>query len=143
MVGFRGTLCDFLDGPVRRAFRKGVPLSEACSLEGFGSRADCTQTVPAVLYVLMCHADSFESSIIASVNDTKDNDSVAAIVGAFVGALHGKRSIRKKWLSGIQSVSLRVRGLESHSDLEVMQKLSEKSVCQFLAEQAGDVWIKK
>ncbi len=56
--GFRGTLCDFIDGPVRDAFSKGVPLRDACSLDGFGSRADCVQTVPACLYVLMCHADS-------------------------------------------------------------------------------------
>jgi ADP-ribosyl-[dinitrogen reductase] hydrolase len=85
MGGFRGTLCDFIDGPVRKAFRKGVTLYEACSLNGFGPRADCTQTVPAVLYVLMSHADRFEACIIAAVNDTKDNDSVAAMVGSLMG----------------------------------------------------------
>jgi ADP-ribosylglycohydrolase len=51
----------------------------------------------------MCHADSLEASITAAVNDTKDNDSVAAIVGALVGALHVKRAIRKKWIDGIRS----------------------------------------
>ncbi len=132
MVGFRGTLSDFVDGPVRKAFQKGVTLAEACSLDGFGSRADCTQTVPAVLYVLMCHADSFESSIIASVNDTKDNDSVAAIVGALVGALHGKQSIRKKWLNGIRSYSLKANGMESLSDLVTMQTLCQRAVQKFL-----------
>jgi ADP-ribosyl-[dinitrogen reductase] hydrolase len=132
--GFRGTLCDFLDGPVRNAFRKGVPLYHACSLKGFGSRADCTQTVPAVLYVLMCHADSFEASIIASVNDTKDNDSVAAIVGAFAGALHGKRAIRAKWLHGIRSYSLRINGLESLSDRDAMHQLCLDAVRKFLGD---------
>ena len=38
-----------------------------------------------MLYVLMHHADSFESAVIAAVNDTKDNDTVASIVGAFTG----------------------------------------------------------
>jgi ADP-ribosylglycohydrolase len=130
--GFRGTLCDFLDGPMRRAFRRGVSLFEACSLNGFGSRADCTQTVPAVLYVLMCHADSLEASIIAAVNDTKDNDSVAAIVGALVGALHGKRAIRKKWIDGIRSYSLHANGLENVSDRIVIDKLCGKAVERFL-----------
>jgi ADP-ribosyl-[dinitrogen reductase] hydrolase len=132
IVGFQGTLCDFVDGPVRKAFQKGVTLSEACSLDGFGSRADCTQTVPAVLYVLMSHANSFESSIIASVNDTKDNDSVAAIVGALVGALHSKQVIRKKWLDGIRSYSLKANGMESLSDLQTMQTLCQRAVQKFL-----------
>lgn len=102
-AGFRGTLCDFLDGPVRRSFQRGVPLRDACSLDGFGSRADITQTVPAVLYIMMCHADSFESAIIAAVNDTKDNDTAAAIVGALAGARHGFRSVRRRWIDGIHS----------------------------------------
>ncbi len=133
MNRFSGTLCDFLDGPVRRAFRSGASLSQACSLDGFGSRADCTQTIPAVLYVLMCHGDSFESAIISSVNDTKDNDSVAAIVGAIVGALHGRRAIRKKWLEGIHSKSLTIDGLESHSDREAMEELCRRSTKTFAA----------
>jgi hypothetical protein len=32
-----------------------------------------------------------EEAILRAVNDTKDNDTVAAIVGAAVGALHGRR----------------------------------------------------
>jgi ADP-ribosyl-[dinitrogen reductase] hydrolase len=103
---FRGTFCDFLDGPVRRAFRRGVNLRDACSLDGFGSRADILQTVPAVLYLLASHADSFESSIITAVNDTKDNDTIAAIVGAMVGAVHGQSMIRGRWIEGIRSQSL-------------------------------------
>lgn len=132
MVGFRGTLCDFLDDVVRGAFRKGIPLVTACSLDGFGSRADCTQTIPALLYVLMCHADSFESTIITSVNDTKDNDSIAAIAGAFVGALHGKNRIRKRWFDGIRSYSLKCSGLETLSDREAISKLCQDAVSSFL-----------
>lgn len=103
---FRGTFCDFIDGPVRRAFRRGVNFRDACSLEGFGSRADILQTVPAVLYLLASHGDSFQSTIIAAVNDTKDNDTVAAIAGAMVGAVHGKAAIRGRWITGIRSRSL-------------------------------------
>ena len=131
---FEGNLCDFVDGRLRREFQKGVPLRHACSLDGFGSRADVVQTVAAVLYVLMCHADSYESAIIASVNDTKDNDTIAAIVGAFLGALHGKSAIRQRWLDGIRSYSLAVEGRESMSDLEVMYRLSEEAETRFLIE---------
>lgn len=121
---FRGTLCDFLDGPVRSAYRKGVSLRDACSLNGFGSRADILQTVPAVLYTLMCHSDDVTCSLLAAVNDTKDNDTIAAIVGAYVGALHGREKIRAKWIDGIASTSLHCRGYESESDRRVIEKLA-------------------
>jgi ADP-ribosyl-[dinitrogen reductase] hydrolase len=32
------------------------------------------------------------------VNDTHDNDTIAAIVGAAVGALHGKDALPKRWI---------------------------------------------
>ena len=41
------------------------------------------------------------AALIAAVNDTKDNDTIAAIVGAYVGAIHGREKIRAKWLDGI------------------------------------------
>ena len=37
----------------------------------------------------------------AAVNDTKDNDTIAAIVGAAVGALHGRRGIPQRWLANL------------------------------------------
>ena len=40
-------------------------------------------------------------SIFGLVNDTRDNDTIAAIVGACLGALHGKSKIRAEWLLGL------------------------------------------
>lgn len=128
--GFAGTLWEFVDGPVRRAFRRGVSVRDACSLKGFGSGADCFQSVPAILYILANHADSLESAIISAVNDTKDNDTVAAVVGAFTGALHGERAIRKKWLHGISSSSL--RGKEASFDRELIERLADAAAAKFL-----------
>ena len=128
---FRGGLCDFLDGPVRSAYRKGVPLRDACSLDGFGSRADILQTVPAVLYTLMCHSDDVTCSLIAAVNDTKDNDTIAAIVGAYVGAIHGRDKIRAKWIEGISSCNLFCQGHESESDQQVIEKMAAMAQKKF------------
>ena len=47
------------------------------------------ETVPSVLYAPMRYAGDPEEALVRSVNDAKDNDTVAAIVGAAVGALHG------------------------------------------------------
>jgi ADP-ribosyl-[dinitrogen reductase] hydrolase len=54
-----------------------------------------------VIYILMRYGDKPEDAIIRSVNDTLDNDTVAAIVGAAVGALHGRHALPERWLSGL------------------------------------------
>ena len=42
-----------------------------------------------------------EEAIVRAVNDTKDNDTVAAIVGAAVGALHGEAALPERWRRGL------------------------------------------
>ena len=39
--------------------------------------------------------------IVRAVNDTWDNDTAAAIVGAAVGALHGRRALPERWVAGL------------------------------------------
>ncbi|MBW1753662.1 MAG: ADP-ribosylglycohydrolase family protein, partial [Deltaproteobacteria bacterium] len=41
--------------------------------------------IPSVIYILMKHGHQLDEAIIRAVNDTKDNDTVAAIVGATFG----------------------------------------------------------
>jgi ADP-ribosylglycohydrolase len=36
-----------------------------------------------------------------AVHDTKDNDTVAAIVGAAVGALHGRAGLPARWIDDL------------------------------------------
>lgn len=57
--------------------------------------------VPEVLYVLMRHAHDPQEAIVRAVNDTKDNDTIAAIVGAAVGALHGRRALPARWVANL------------------------------------------
>jgi ADP-ribosyl-[dinitrogen reductase] hydrolase len=42
-----------------------------------------------------------EEAIVRAVNDTYDNDTVAAIVGAAVGALHGVEALPRRWRQGL------------------------------------------
>lgn len=42
-----------------------------------------------------------EMAIIRAVNNTRDNDSAAAIVGAAVDALHGRAALPDRWLRGM------------------------------------------
>lgn len=65
------------------------------------SGAYLLETVPSVLYILQCHGDDPEEAIVRAVNDTRDCDTVAAIVGAAVGALHGKEALPKRWIDNL------------------------------------------
>lgn len=135
LQNFDGNLWEFVEGPVRKAWRRGMSVRDACSLQGFGSGADCLQSVPAILYILMHHADSFESAVIAAVNDTKDNDTIASVIGAMTGALHGRRVIRQKWLDGITSYSLGdARGA---SDRAVIARLARHAAQKFVTGSVG------
>jgi ADP-ribosyl-[dinitrogen reductase] hydrolase len=62
------------------------------------SAAFLVETVPSVIYILMKHGRNLEEAIVRAVNNTWDNDTIAAIVGAAVGALHGKSAIPERWL---------------------------------------------
>ena len=54
-----------------------------------------------MLWILARHAHDPEEAIVRAVNDTDDNDTVAAIVGAAVGALHGRDALPASWQRGL------------------------------------------
>ncbi|MDP9350047.1 MAG: ADP-ribosylglycohydrolase family protein [Chloroflexota bacterium] len=94
-IEFRGSVSDFIEWFVRPAVQGRTPVIEAC--ERWYSATYLLETVPAALVILASHGDDPEETIIRAVNDTRDNDTVAAIVGAAVGALKGERALPKRW----------------------------------------------
>ncbi|MBN1850158.1 MAG: ADP-ribosylglycohydrolase family protein [Deltaproteobacteria bacterium] len=44
-----------------------------------------------------------EETLIRAINDTKDNDTIGAVPGAAVGALHGKSAIPEKWIKNLSA----------------------------------------
>ena len=97
--GYAGSVADFVDQYVREAWRKKLDVLEAS--DGWYSGAYLRETVPSVLYILMCHAHDPEEAIVRAVNDTRDNDTIAAIVGTAVGALHGEDALPARWRQGL------------------------------------------
>ena len=73
----------------------GRSIVEAC--DTWYSGAYLLEAVPSALYILMCCADDPEEAIVRAINDTKDNDTIGAIVGAAVGALHGEKGLPERW----------------------------------------------
>lgn len=96
---YEGPLWRFVQGACHDALRRHMPVADAC--DSWGSGASLMETVPSVLYVLATHGHDPEAAIVRAANDTKDNDTAAAIVGAAVGALHGLAGLPRRWVAGL------------------------------------------
>jgi len=97
--GYAGPLWRFVSETVPEAWEQGLSVLEACNR--WYSGAYLLETIPSVLYILMKHGHDFEQAVVRAVNDTRDNDTIAAIVGAAAGALHGRRSIPRRWIENL------------------------------------------
>lgn len=96
---FKGPIWRFVNEHVFDAYRQGLSTFDACL--SWYSGAFLLETVPSVIYILMKHGHDFEEAIVRAVNDTKDNDTIAAIVGAAAGALHSRSAIPDRWLKNL------------------------------------------
>jgi len=96
---YEGPLWRFAELMCLDALQNRVPVVDACNR--WGSGASLLETVPSVLHILAMYGHDPEAAITRAVNDTKDNDTIAAIVGAAVGALHGLAGLPERWLEGL------------------------------------------
>lgn len=98
-TSYSGPLWRYVDQCCSEAYRARLSAVDAC--DSWYSGAYLMESMPSVIYILMRYGDQPEEAIVRAVNDTWDNDTVAAIVGAAVGALHGKEALPKRWLDGL------------------------------------------
>jgi ADP-ribosylglycohydrolase len=96
---WEGSFPDYLQQVLAEAARHRWSTREAC--DAWQSGAYLLETVPSVLWILANHAHDPEEAIVRAVNDTHDNDTVAAIVGAAAGALHGASALPASWRAGL------------------------------------------
>ena len=64
-----------------------------------------------------------EEAIVRAVNDTRDNDTIAAIVGAAVGALHGKSALPDRWVNNLTG---RTKASDDGKIFELLEKSRRK-----------------
>jgi ADP-ribosylglycohydrolase len=121
LAGGSGSFPDCLDRALSEAARQRWSTRQAC--DAWHSGAYLLETVPSVLWILANHAHDPEEAIVRAVNDTYDNDTIAAIVGAAVGALHGAGALPASWRAGLL-------GRTGASDDGVVFRLIEAAVRQ-------------
>jgi len=121
LADWSGSFPDYLDRALGEAARQRWNTREAC--DAWHSGAYLLETVPSVLWILANHAHDPEEAIARAVNDTYDNDTIAAIVGAAIGALHGASALPASWRAGLL-------GRTGASDDGVIFRLIEAAVRQ-------------
>jgi len=94
---YNGPLTAFTVREVRKGLEEGLQTIE------FGERvysgAFLMETMPMVLFILAKYCTDPEQAVLEAVNGTKDNDTIAAIVGAAAGALHGANAFPREWIT--------------------------------------------
>ena len=96
---WRGSLSAFLDSEVRDAVTRKRTVRDTGA--AWYSGAFLLETVPAVMHIVSLHGHDPKEAMLVAVNDTRDNDTIAAIVGAAMGAAHGTAWIPDDWRSGL------------------------------------------
>lgn len=96
--------------PVARGERR---LAEA--LDRWHSGAYLLETVPCLLAILATLAHDPEEAVLAAVNGTKDNDTIASLVATAMGALHGPAAFPARWTGRFDGrLDRRGHGLVQH-----------------------------
>jgi poly(ADP-ribose) glycohydrolase ARH3 len=68
-----------------------------------GNELTAPRCVPAALYSVLRHPDSFEKAVGFAVSLGGDSDSMGAMAGAMAGAYHGTRGIPTPWVERLEN----------------------------------------
>lgn len=83
-------VAEYVDRPASAAFNH------------FYNGAFVLETLPSVLACFLIHRDDPEAALVAAVMGGRDADTVAAMVGNLVGALHGHDALPGRWTSELE-----------------------------------------
>ncbi len=67
--------------------------------------ATSREVLPAVVAVLLACGDDPDASIVEAASIGRDADTIATVVGCFVGALHGAEALRADWRATMESAN--------------------------------------
>lgn len=96
---WRGAASALLDAEVRPAVQRGT--SVRATAERWGSGSYLLETLPTLLHIVAQYGHDPHEAMLVAVNDTRDNDTIAALVGAAMGAAHGTAWIPTDWRTGL------------------------------------------
>ena len=94
---------DYLGPCYRRVSQVASMLHLSASEVGrrLYSGAFLLETMPAVLHLVARYRNDPQQCILAAVNETRDNDTIASMCAAARGALYGTAAFRPSWIEGL------------------------------------------
>ena len=127
------TECNIRNPKIKSKFSKSAPIfikqalkfgfENNMSIEQFGdyfgSGAYVLETDTIFLYIISKYLEDPKEAMIQAVNYSRDNDTVAAIVGAAIGALYGKSAFKDVW---INNLSGRIRENDNGKVFEIISR---------------------
>ena len=84
---WRGTLCQFVSSAISDARARNLSVAQA--MLGWGTGPYVFEIVPNWLYILECHGRDPKAALERAVTNTIEPQSLGALVGAALGAVHG------------------------------------------------------
>jgi ADP-ribosylglycohydrolase len=86
--GWKGRLSKFLQQTIPDARRRGLSVAQAH--QEWGSSSYLLESIPTLLYILENHAHQPQEALRLATQGTSDPSGLGALVGAAMGALHGR-----------------------------------------------------
>jgi len=102
-----GPAWEFVEKILERALSNEWSLLDLNTAVGSG--AYLLETVPMTLYTMMLYADDPMKALATAVSSSKDSDTVGAIVGYLIGALHGVKAFSEHLLAPVLNGDLMPR----------------------------------
>ena len=98
------------------AIRLDEEIPERDLVDQLGNGVRALDSVPIALYAALKYADDPELAVVRAVGYGGDADTIAAMTGAMVGALHGASSFPERWHAGLERGDF---GYETLRDLSI------------------------
>lgn len=86
---------------VGKLLREGATDAHAATV--LGTRVTAVESVPAALFAALRYAADPEEALINAVGMGGDTDTIAAMTGALVGALHGPDGFPRRWHNTLEN----------------------------------------
>jgi hypothetical protein len=71
------------------------------------SRLNAIEELPIALAMLKITKGDFREGVLGAINYGRDSDSIATMLGAISGAMHGRSAIPKEWIETVERESQR------------------------------------
>lgn len=87
-------------------------LDVTTATDRFGQSCPLPQSLPSALHAALKHGDSFKDAILSTIKAGGDSAGRASMIGAWLGAAHGKEGIPSEWIEKLNEKERIAKAIE-------------------------------